>query len=141
MNITEIYLLLFTDTLTGNLCFNISSELVIGSMKIFGNYNNAAIISIATPAFIIAAVINYIFGRICYKILAPWTPRERRLSEKRIAQLNNNSYVLLLLIFSCVPFFGKFILFLAGFSKLNFKNVIVIAAITKLIYYTIFIIT
>ena len=40
MDLFEIYLLLFTDVLTSSFAFNVSSEeLVLSTMKTFGNYS------------------------------------------------------------------------------------------------------
>lgn len=139
MNLTEIYLLLFTDTLVSNLAINPSSELVIYSMKIFNSYNPYIIIAVAAVSFSIATCINYLLGMICHKILAPLKDEEASSSQNKIGQIRRSNYLFLLLTLSAIPFFGKFILVFAGFCRVNFSLTITIAVIVKLAYYSYFI--
>ena len=67
----EIYLLLFTDVLTANLAFNTSSEIVLDTMNLFGNYHKQLMLSVALIAYAFSIGINYILGVACYKILTP----------------------------------------------------------------------
>jgi membrane protein YqaA with SNARE-associated domain len=137
MNFTEIYLLLFTDSLVSNLAINTSSELVIHSMKVFNSYNPYVIIIISTVAFTVASCINYLFGIICHKILSPLAGEEVKSAPSRIEQVHHFRYLLLVLSF--VPFFGKFIPVFAGFCRINLRLTIIIVFFVKLIYYAYFI--
>lgn len=159
MNQFEIYLLLFTDVLTSNFAFNASSELVLNTMKSFGNYNNWLILLVAIIAYIFSVCINYIFGTICYKILAPATKNEgavehQQLSKnedkdnnvvknksnieinKKISNIQNFKFLPLIIAISFVPFFGKFIILLSGFCRVNFKTLFMISIFTKFVYYS-----
>jgi membrane protein YqaA with SNARE-associated domain len=134
MDQSEAYWLLFTDSLVGNLIINLNNEFIVYSMKIFAVYNHLLIIIIATIACTCATIINYLFGRVILRIFYP-TKKE---------QLNNNyqyfsqmflKYNILILCLMIIPFWGKFIPFVAGFSKSNFAKVLIVSTIVKLCYY------
>jgi membrane protein YqaA with SNARE-associated domain len=134
MSLVETYFLLFTDTLVNNLAFNVSSEVMIEVMSVFGNYEISIIILVATLAFTIAGIINYIFGKAVYKILIP-TSQNSELSAKRLQKIQNSRYLPLFLMLSAIPFFGKFILLLAGFCQIRFVLAITIASFARFGYY------
>ncbi len=138
MNLTEIYLLLFTDTLISNLAINPSSELVIYSMKVFNSYNPYIIIAVATVSFFIASCINYLLGIICHKILAPLASEEASSSQNKIEQIRHSNYLFLFLVLSAAPFFGKFIIVFGGFCRINLSLTLAIAVFVKLVYYSYF---
>jgi membrane protein YqaA with SNARE-associated domain len=138
MNLTEMYLLLFTDTLVTNLAINTSSELVINSMKIFNSYNPYAIILVSTTSFALASSINYLLGIICHKVLSPLTNEDIVSSQSKIEQIRRSRYLLLFLALSAVPFFGKFVLVFAGFCRINLSLTIAIVIFSKLVYYSYF---
>ncbi|RTK92741.1 MAG: DedA family protein [Rickettsiales bacterium] len=135
---TEIYSLLFTDIFTSNLVFCFSDEIVIASMKIFDSYNKLHIIIIATLAYFLVSCFNYFFGSLCYKILAPLNKDHVIEPNKTLLQLRNGQLIYVLLVLSGIPFFGKFIIFLTGFVRVNFFKTIIIAIVSKLIYYIYF---
>lgn len=134
MSLAETYFLLFTDTLVNNLAFNTSSEVMIEVMRVFGNHELSIIILVATAAFTIAGIINYIFGKTVYKILIP-TSQNIELSTKRLQQIQSSRYLPLFLMLSATPFFGKFILLLAGFCQIRFMLAITIASFARFGYY------
>lgn len=138
MNLTEIYLLLFTNTLVSNLAINPSSELVIYSMKVFNSYNPYIIIAVTTVSFSIASCINYLLGIICHKILAPLASEEASSSQNKIEQIRRSNYLFLFLVLSAVPFFGKFIVVFAGFCRINLSLTLAIAVFVKIVYYSYF---
>ena len=119
MNLTEIYTLLFTDTLFSNFAFNTSSELALYSMQIFELYNPYIIIAVASAAFLVSCCINYIIGVVCYKILSPLNTEEKN-GTIRIDIIRTSKYLPLLLLLSAVPFFGKFVILFAGFYLRGF---------------------
>lgn len=136
MDLFEIYLLLFTDVLTSNLAFNVSSELVLNTMQIFSSYNSYLMVTVATIAYIVSIFINYIFGIACYKILAPTDKKISELNSK-IITIRNSRFLSLIISFGFIPFFGKFIVLLLGFCRINFLQVLLITTLTKFIYYTV----
>ena len=135
MNPLETYILLFTDTLVSNLAINSSYELVIHSMKIFGQYNSYLIIFVASSAFAVSCLANYLLGIICFRILSPLSPKESETAI-RTEKIRDNKYLPLLLLLSAFPFFGKFVILIAGFCKTRLLLTIIIAALAKFVYYS-----
>ncbi|PCJ25776.1 MAG: hypothetical protein COA94_05825 [Rickettsiales bacterium] len=136
MDLPEIYALLFTDTLVSNFAFNASSEMVTASMKIFGTYNPYHVILIASAAFFIVSCVNYLLGIICYKIVIPFNSKEADLS--RITNLRKSRYLIIIMMLSAVPFFGKFVMLFAGFCGVRPGFAIFTGSLAKLVYYSFF---
>ncbi len=134
MNHTEISALLFTDTLTSNLAINISTELVLPSMKIFGNYHNFQILLVTFAAYCIAICLNYVLGILCFKVLSPINSRNVEHSKMVLDKFKNSKAIYLLLILSAVPFFGKFIVVFLGFLRLRFSYTLLLGGAMKLLY-------
>lgn len=134
MDHTEIYALLFTDTLTSNLAINISGELVLPSMKVFGNYDNFQILLVALAAYCIAICLNYVLGILCFKVLSPINSRDVENSKRVLDKIKNSKAIYLLLILSAVPFFGKFILVFLGFLRFRCSHTLLLGGIMKLLY-------
>jgi len=134
MDLYEIYLLLFTDVLTSNFAFNISSEIVLDTMQTFGNYDKKIILLVAIIAYILSICINYIFGIMCSKILAPANQKASEINSK-IEIIAKSRFFPIVIIISFVPFFGKFIILFSGFCRVNFIKILTISVIAKLIYY------
>ena len=131
----EIYLLLFTDVLTANFAFNTSSEIVLDTMKLFGNYHKPLMLLVALIAYAFSIGINYILGVLCYKILTPLGEEQNQLNAK-INSIKNFKLLPIIIAISFLPFFGKFIVLLTGFCRIKFKMVLLISVITKLVYYS-----
>jgi len=131
----EIYLLLFTDVLTANFAFNTSSEIVLDTMKLFGNYHKPLMLLVALIAYAFSIGINYMLGVVCYKILTPLGEEQNQLNAK-INSIKNFKLLPIIIAISFLPFFGKFIVLLAGFCRIKFKMVLLISVITKLVYYS-----
>ena len=136
MDILETYILLFTDTLVSNFAFNISTELAIHSMKIFGLYNSYLIILTASLAFMFAGCINYLLGILCYKILSPLSSREVAGGNINTEKMRRSKYLPLFLMLGGVPFFGKFITLFAGFCKVNPALTITVCTSARFTYYS-----
>lgn len=131
----EIYLLLFTDVLTANFAFNTSSEIVLDTMKLFGNYHKPLMLLVALIAYAFSIGINYILGVVCYKILTPLGEEQNQLNAK-INSIKNFKLLPIIIAISFLPFFGNFIVLIAGFCRIKFKMVLLISVITKLVYYS-----
>lgn len=131
----EIYLLLFTDVLTANFAFNTSSEIVLDTMKLFGNYHKPLILLVVLIAYAFSIVINYILGVVCYKILTPLGEEQNQLNAK-INSIKNFKLLPIIIAISFLPFFGKFIVLLTGFCHIKFKIVLLISVIKRLVYYS-----
>lgn len=136
MDTLETYILLFTDTLVSNFAFNISTELAVHSMKIFGLYNSYLIILTASLAFMIAGCINYLLGILCYKILSPLSSGAAAKNNINTEKMRRSKYLPLLLMLGGVPFFGKFIMLFAGFCRVNPVLAIAVCTGARFIYYS-----
>lgn len=134
MNELEIYSLLFTDTLVSNLVFSTNEEIILNSMKGFGKYNNLKMLASAEVSAILAINLNYLFGRILYNIFAFSKDSIFHLRYKNFITLISR-YSLIFLLLGGLPFWGKFIVLLAGFCRLNLFKVLLICSFAKLCYY------
>lgn len=136
MDSLEIYTLLFTDTLVSNFAFNFSTELAFYSMKTFGLYNLYLVILVTSFAFMVSACINYGFGILCYNILMPFKPDAKEQSKINPDKIRNHKYLIIMLMLSALPFFGKFIMLFAGFCKVRPLFAISVGSGARLIYYS-----
>lgn len=134
MDQSEAYLLLFTDSFLGNLVIDLNNELIVYSMKIFSGYNNLLIIIIATIASACAASINYLLGRILSRVIALSNNKHIQTNYRILSHLFSK-YNLVIICFIIVPFWGRFIPLIAGFTKISFIRVLIISVISKLCYY------
>jgi membrane protein YqaA with SNARE-associated domain len=137
MDLNETYTLLFTDSLVSNFAINFSDELVIHSMKVFGSYNPYLMVLVASFAFLLSACVNYVFGILCYNILKPFQPEEEGASKINPERVRSHKYLILILMLSAVPFFGKFVMLFAGFCRVPPLLTISIGSASRLIYYSI----
>lgn len=137
MNQIEVYTLLFTDSLVSNLAISIDNELIVHTMKVLGDYNKAAVVLTSTAASIFANCINYFLGRVLFNFfyLAKNNVGNRVYYDAYSRFIAR--YHVFALALSIIPFWGKFIILLTGFTKVNFFRVIGISGLMKLCYYTI----
>lgn len=139
----EQYSLLFIDTLASNIVFCFTSEFALASMKAFNLYNKYLLLLVALSSFTLASTLNYYFGKICYKILAPFNRGAKNIHDTKKSTphtqpLKQNNIIYFALLLSGTPFTGKFIVFFAGFYKANFIRTILITICSKLVYYIYF---
>ncbi len=131
----EAYILLFTDILVSNLVITMDRELIVHTMKILGNYSKVVAVLTATVGAILANVINYFFGRIVFNFFY----RNNKNASNRQHYETYSSFIIRYSVFvltlSIVPFWGKFIILLAGFTKVSFFRVISISGLLKICYY------
>ena len=136
MDLLEIYTLLFTDTLVSNFAFNFSTELAFHSMKTFGLYNPYLVILVASVAFMASACINYAFGILCHNILMPFKSDTKEQSKINPDKIRNHKYLIVILMLSALPFFGKFIMLFAGFCKVRPLLAISVGSGARLLCYS-----
>lgn len=136
MNQLETYSLLLSDSFFANLAIDTSTEFVIHTLKIFDNYEPIPVIIIATAGFFLASLVNYFFGKIVFKIVAPNDKVKHAAMIDRMDYIRQLRVLPLILLSSAVPFFGKFVVLFAGFCNIRFTYVISITTFAKLGYYT-----
>ena len=136
MNQIEVYTLLFTDSLVSNLVISLDRELIFHTMKVFGDHNKVAIVLTSTTASIFANCINYFLGRVLFNFFYLTKNNVGNRVYDAYSQFIARYYVFVLML-SIIPFWGKFIILLTGFTKVNFFRVIGISGLMKLCYYTV----
>lgn len=132
----ETYSLLLSDTFFTNLAIDNSTELVIHTIKIFGNYQPLPVIAIATIGFVLASMANYLLGKVIFKIVAPSEEGKYQEMQNRMTTIRNFKFLPLIILFSAVPFWGKFVVLFAGFCNIRFIYTMSILTVAKLSYYS-----
>lgn len=132
--LVEAYIVLFIDSLLGNLVVNLDNEIIIHSMTIFNNYSSILIVITATIASLIAVGINYLLGRILLKIFYHFKTEAFEEKYLLFSQFFVKYYrwIVFLIILS---FWGKFIPLILGFFKIDFLRILSIIAVIKLCYH------
>lgn len=124
----ELYKILFYDSFISNLIITINTEVIYGTMKSFGTYNYLLTVGTATLACFVAFSINYLLGRLFAYFL-----------EKKKQIINTKTpYIILLLLLSSVPFYGKFIPFFSGSFKVGYLKTMFFCSLIKFCCYLIF---
>lgn len=134
MNQLEAYLVLFIDSLVGNLVINLDNEIIIHSMLTFNTYNSILIVIIANIASLIAVGLNYLLGRILLRIFYHFKTVVFEENYQLFSQFFIRYYTLIIPLI-ILPFWGKFIPVILGFFKINFLRMLSIIAVIKLCYY------
>jgi membrane protein YqaA with SNARE-associated domain len=130
----EIYLLLFTDSFVSSLAINTSKEIMVYTIKAFNSANREITIIVVTVASLVANFANYFFGKVLYNIFDRTGIEQQRLTRNnRLLKLAKYNRIFLLL--SIIPFFGKFVPVIAGFSKFPMISTILICSGLKFGYY------
>ena len=138
MSHLELYSLIFIDSLVANIAFCFTSEIAFHTASTFETLDSFLLITIATTASTIAYLINYLFGCLSFKILSPWQKEEGQNNAQMLRQLDGNIFFKILLFFSAMSIYGKFVVFFAGFARLKFKKIIPLLVFAKLIFYLYF---
>ncbi|MGI4776440.1 MAG: hypothetical protein ACRYE9_05975 [Janthinobacterium lividum] len=138
MDKVESYLLLFTDSLVGNLALNPKGEFVIYTMNLLGCYNKKYMIFIVIAAALVSTCTNYLIGKVLTRILVSYVScvpqRRNNLVVKYLLKYN-----IFLLILAFLPNYGKFIQVFAGFFDYGIAKVLITSILSKFIYYMVLI--
>jgi membrane protein YqaA with SNARE-associated domain len=129
----EIYLLLFTDSFVSSLAINTSKEIMVYTIKAFNSANREITIIVVTVASFAANFANYFFGKVLYNIFDRTGIEQQQARNNRLLKLAKYNRIFLLL--SIIPFFGKFVPVIAGFSKFHMISTILICSGLKFGYY------
>lgn len=126
----ELYIWLFHDAFLGNLVITLHTEVIYGSVKAFGTSSTISIMIVAIVASFCAFSINYIIGMALSQIF-----KNKNNQPQKIA---NNFLINIFLLFSAIPFFGKFIPLFCGGLKISYSRTMCVCIIAKFCYYLIF---
>lgn len=134
MNESEAYIFLLKDTIFSNLIFSPNKELALYVMHMMGSYKLIYILFIASLGAIISIICNYIFGVIAYKIykLSKDPKINARYDKLEEFYIKYGAYFLLL---TFIPNIGKFIPFIAGFTRYNIIKSLLYSFLSKCAYY------
>ncbi|RYE05915.1 MAG: hypothetical protein EOP33_01500 [Rickettsiaceae bacterium] len=136
MDKIESYLLLFTDSLVGNLAINPKKEFIVHTMNFLGCYDKKYILLITILATIISTLVNYLIGKLLLKLSIPYLTADSQKRNKPVLELLlKYDTIILMLVF--LPNYGKFIQVFAVFFGSSFKKILFISMLSKLIYYTV----
>lgn len=136
MNYQELYSLIFIDSFVANIVFCFANEIAVETVKVFNNYNVILIIILASSASILAYYIDYLFGRVVFQIVKPFQKEDGKVATEQFRKLSDNNYFKILLMISALTIYGKFIIFFAGFARINSKYIMLTALIMRPIYYS-----
>jgi membrane protein YqaA with SNARE-associated domain len=109
--------------------------MAMNSMRIFGTYNTYSVIATASSAYLISIIINYFMGKIFYNILSG-KESDQPVTYPRIIEFRKFRYLLAFAALSAIPFFGKFVILFSGFCQINLLRIISFGIITKVIFYS-----
>lgn len=136
MNYQELYSLIFIDSFVANIVFCFANEIAVETVRVFNNYNVTLIIILASSASILAYYIDYLFGRVVFQIVKPFQKEDGKVATEQFRKLSDNNYFKILLMISALTIYGKFIVFFAGFARINFKYIMLTVLIMRPIYYS-----
>lgn len=136
MNEFEAKFLLFTDSIFGNIVLYPHNEFVLFTMQNLGDYNMQIAYLIVSVASVISISINYLFGKILYKIYIA-SMDSSKLSNFKQLVIYFKKYGNIILLFNILPIFGLIIPLLAGFVGFRYSRSVIICTITKMLFYAI----
>ncbi|MCP5369928.1 MAG: hypothetical protein H6909_04510 [Rickettsiaceae bacterium] len=136
MNYQELYSLIFIDSLVANIVFCFADEIAVETVRFFNHYDMGLVIILASAASILAYGVNYLFGFMVFQILKPLQSIEGKINNAQFSKLWENHFFKFVIMLSALTIYGKFIVFFAGFARINFKYIMITTLIMRLIYYS-----
>lgn len=128
------YLSLFEDSFISTFALSIRSELIIYVMKIWGDYSNLYIFLVATLGASLSLFLDYLIGTVLYKIFLTYGDENMVVRYAKIQSIFHK-YGNTILSLSFVPYAGKFIPLIAGFTRYGRARSLVLSVISKACYY------
>ena len=134
MELTDVYLDLFFDSILASLVLIPNVELAYIVMDVFGYYNKFYMIIIAVIGNTIGAGLNYLFGYILREIKRHY---KHLADSEKLENLDKvaNKYLIYLSIFSFLPIWGVIITTVGGFFRVSFKKGIFLVLAGRVVYY------
>lgn len=129
-----IYLMLFAISFASATLLPSQSELFLGTMIIFGNYNILTLITIASVGNILGSITNYYIGRYLTRFEnTRFVNKNSKIFKKATALYEK--YGKITLFFAWVPVIGDPLTIIGGFFRVNFKQFVIIVSIGKILRY------
>jgi membrane protein YqaA with SNARE-associated domain len=136
MNLVDIYIYLFIDSILASLVFVPNVEMAYIVMKIFGCYNTLYMTLIAIVGNVIGSCFSYFFGYIIRGIknhTKNYADSEKLLNLAKVA----DKYLVYLSIFSFLSIWGVILVCAAGFFRVSFSKFLLCVLLGRIGYYVI----
>lgn len=130
----EAYFFLFTDSVFSNLVISAKQELALYTMKTLGTYDLYLVFAYALSGAVIATILNYLAGIIGYNLYRFSTDQKIQLRYQKTTILFEK-YGKYFLFFAATPYFGKFTIFVAGFTRFGLIQTLLYTTISRVLYY------
>ena len=130
------YLGLFTSALLAATLLPMSSEAVIATMSVAGEYHTGTLLAVASTGNTLGSLINWLLGRFCLH----WQDRKWfPVSHDALDRAANwfNHYGLWSLLLAWVPLIGDPLTLLAGVLRVNIWVFLALVAISKTTRYAV----
>ncbi|NQV46078.1 MAG: DedA family protein [Rhodospirillales bacterium] len=130
------YLGLFTTALLAATLLPMSSEAVIATMSVTGEYHTGTLLVVASGGNTLGSLINWLLGRYCLH----WQDRKWfPISHDALGRAANwfNHYGLWSLLLAWVPLIGDPLTLLAGVLRVNIWIFLTLVAISKTMRYAV----
>jgi membrane protein YqaA with SNARE-associated domain len=130
----EAYLFLLTDSLYSNLVISSKLELALSVMQTLGTYDIRTMFVVSLIGSILASAMNYLAGIVGYNLYRFSTDQQIQLRYQKATTIFSKygAYILLLVP---LPYFGKFIIFVAGFTRFGMMRAMFYITISRVLYY------
>jgi membrane protein YqaA with SNARE-associated domain len=129
----EHFIHLFIDSLTAAIILPLRTESVVEIMASFPEYNKYLIYTTALLASMLGSLINYYIGRFIGALRHSSLYTIDKKNWQNIRKFS--SYLIWLLLFSWVDFFGNLFTLFAGFIKINLALFLILLFLGKAVYY------
>lgn len=130
----EAYLFLLTDSLYSSLVISPTLELALSVMKALGTYDVRMMFITSLAGSTLAGIINYLAGVVGYNLYRFSTDQQIQLRYQKAVTIFNK-YGPYILLFVVIPYFGKFTILAAGFTRFRLMRVLLYTTVSRTLYY------
>ncbi len=144
MQSPEFYSQLFWDSLLSGLLFPLRGELTLKALYHFGEIDPLHLFVIALLAWIIAACVNWLLGRLTIKLILEGMESMRgELAGRyeKAVRFTNRWGFLFVIFLSWISTIGPAVIFVAGLFRMRMWLLIASAIASKVLYYMLFVIS
>jgi len=133
MTLNEKYLLVFTDTFSGNLVLSMQEDFAFTVMHKFGHHTSFLWIATMLAIFC-AGIINYLLGYSLYNMFLKDASQATIIRYCNIQSVWRKFYIIP--FFLClVPNIAKFVILFCGVVKFRFLRSLLLLLVFKYVYY------
>lgn len=126
--------MLFTISFVSATLLPSQSELFLGTMIVFGDYNIPILVAIASVGNILGSITNYYIGKYLTRFEnTRFINKNSKIFKKATALYEK--YGKITLFFAWMPVIGDPLTVIGGFFKVDFKQFLIIVSISKVFRY------